>query len=88
MLQVKAVPCSQRMQLIIQLDTDLGSMVGSNLFMGINCSSEYSSVPLASACLLSDSRQGFLGHLFTFSLFFVSTSAVYFSSVRKIPLWV
>lgn len=71
-LQVKAVPCSQRMQLIIQLDTDLGSMVRSNLFMGINCSSEYSSLPLASACLPSVSIQGFLVHLFFLSFFVVS----------------
>lgn len=74
-LQVKAVPCSQHMQLIIQLDTDLGSMVRSNLFMGINCSSEYSSLPLASACLPSVSIQGFLVHLFLSFFFFLSAQA-------------
>lgn len=39
-LQVKAVPSSQHMQQIIQLHTGLGSMVESNLFMGISCSSK------------------------------------------------
>lgn len=77
-LQVKAVPCSQHMQLIIQLDTDLGSMVKSNLFMGINCSSEYSSLPLASACLPSVSIQGFLVHLFFLSFFFVVSFLFFF----------
>lgn len=82
-LQVKAVPCSQHMQLIIQLETDLGSMVRSNLFMGINCSSEYSSLPLASACLPSVSIQGFLVHLFFSSSSFCSSSSLsLFRSLR------
>lgn len=79
-LQVKAVPCSQHMQLIIQLDTGLGSMVRSNLFMRINCSAEYSSLPLASACLPSVSIQGFLVHLFlSFFLSFFFFFFLFFS---------
>lgn len=81
---MKAVPCSQHMQLIIQLGTDLGSMVGSNLFRGINYPLEYSSVPVASACSLSVTTEDFLVHLLF--PFFLSTTTVYFSSVRKMAL--
>lgn len=80
-LQVKAVPFSQHMQLIIQLDTDLGSMVRSNLFMGINCSSEYSSLPLASACLPSVTYKVFWYIFFFLLSFCTSTSLSLFRSL-------